>query len=168
MLRRFAVLALLSSAVAFGQGKPGSSAGPTGSMTRPGPDNGPSNEMQVKSIDQVLQDDPQLSSKLKDMLPSDTTPQQACAGFKTVEQCVTTIHLSQNLKVTFADLKAKTTGKGSVGLQKAIEQVAPTVNAKDELKKAKKQTGEDMKGVSLFGNTFAPRKMTPPPPRSDG
>jgi hypothetical protein len=105
----------------------------------------------MKSIDQVLHDDAKLSAKLKDMLPAEMTPQQACAGFKTLEQCVTAIHVAQNLKVPFADLKAKTTGKGSVSMQKAIEQMAANVNAKDEAKKAKKQAAEDMKGTNLFG-----------------
>ena len=113
----------------------------------------------MKSIDQVLHDDARLSAKLQDMLPADVSPQQACAGFKTLEQCVTAIHLAQNLKVPFADLKAKTTGKGSVGLPKAIEQMAAGANAKDELKRAKKQAGDDMKGTSLFGQLFLQDQM---------
>jgi hypothetical protein len=105
----------------------------------------------MKSIDQVLQENPKLSAKLKEMLPANQSPQQACAEFKTLEQCVTAIHVSQNLKLSFADLKTKTTGKGSVSMQKAVEQLAGGANAKDEVKKAKKQAGEDMKGVNLFG-----------------
>ena len=151
MLRTLVVLAALASAMAFGQMKPGPGGPASQPMSRPGTDTGPDNNLQVKSIDQVLRDDPKLSSKLKDMLPSDLTPQQACAGFKTLEQCITTIHVAQNLKLPFADLKAKTTGKGSIGLQKAIEQMAANANAKNELKKAKKQAGEDMKGTNLFG-----------------
>jgi|SRR5271157_845198 len=151
MLRTLVVLAALASAMALGQSRPGSNPVPSQPMSRPGTDTGPANDLQVKSIDQVLHDDPKLSSKLKDMLPPDLTPQQACAGFKTLEQCITTIHVAQNLKLPFPDLKAKTTGKGSVGLQKAIEQMAANANAKDELKKAKKQAGEDMKGTNLFG-----------------
>jgi hypothetical protein len=149
MVRKFVVLLVLTSALAFGQGKPGT--GPVGSATKPGPDAGPADDLQMKSIDQVLQDNARLSAKLKEMLPADLTPQRACAGFKTLEQCITAIHLAQNLKLPFADLKAKTTGKGSVGLQKAIEQMAAGSNAKDEVKKAKRQTSDDLKGISLFG-----------------
>jgi hypothetical protein len=116
----------------------------------------------VKSIDQVLHDDAKLSAKLKTLLPADLTPQQACSEFKTLGQCIIAIHVAQNLNLPFADLKAKTTGKGSVGLQKAIEQMAASVNAKDEAKKAKKQASEDMKGTSLFGTLFFPQQIVRP------
>lgn len=160
MLRRFVAVVALSSVMAFGQmptrGTPSSSQ-PAGNSNRP--DAGPTNELQMKSIDQVLHDDARLSAKLKDMLPPDVSPQQACAGFKTLEQCVTAIHLAQNLKLAFTDLKAKTTGKGSVGLQKAIEQMATSANAKDELKRAKKQAADDMKGTDLFGQLSVPEEI---------
>ncbi|MGA2204486.1 MAG: hypothetical protein ABSG40_21300 [Terriglobales bacterium] len=153
MIRELVVAAVLASALAFGQA-PIHGAGGAGqpAINSGKPDTaGPTNDLQMKSIDQVLHDDAKLSAKLKDMLPAEMTPQQACAGFKTLEQCVTAIHVAQNLKVPFADLKAKTTGKGSVSMQKAIEQMAANVNAKDEAKKAKKQAAEDMKGTNLFG-----------------
>jgi hypothetical protein len=160
---RFVVLLVLESVMAFAQmpshGAPTPSQ-PAGNSGRP--DAGPPNELQMKSIDQVLHDDPNLSAKLQNMLPADLSPQQACAGFKTLEQCVTAIHLAQNLKLSFAELKAKTTGKGSVGLQKAIEQMATNANAKDELKKAKKQAGDDMKGASLFGSLSFQDQLVPP------
>jgi hypothetical protein len=152
MVGRVAVLVSLACAMALGQAKIPGAAGSSQPTRNTGePDNGPANNLQMKSIEQVLHDDARLSGKLQDMLPADVSPQQACAGFKTLEQCVTAIHLAQNLKLPFADLKAKTTGKGSVGLQKAIEQMAANANAKDELKKAKKQAADDMKGTSLFG-----------------
>ncbi|MFZ0814523.1 MAG: hypothetical protein WAM78_03335 [Candidatus Sulfotelmatobacter sp.] len=152
MVKWFVVFVALGSVMAFaqmgGRGTPGTSQ----PANNPGAsDTSPTNEPQMKSIDQVLHDDARLSGKLQDMLPATVTPQQACAGFKTLEQCVTAIHLAQNLKLPFADLKAKTTGKGSVGLQKAITQMAANANAKDEMKKAKKQAADDMKGTSLFG-----------------
>jgi hypothetical protein len=152
MVMRFVVLVALASVMAFAQtptrGAPSTSqpAGNSGA-----PDAGPTNELQMKSIEQVLHDDARLSAKLQEMLPEDLSPEKACAGFKTLEQCVTAIHLAQNLKLPFADLKAKTTGKGSVGLQKTIEQMAANANAKDELKKAKKQAADDMKNTNLFG-----------------
>jgi hypothetical protein len=152
MIMKFVGLVALAAVMAFAQtptrGAPTPSQ-PAGNSDRA--DDTPSNNLQMKSIEQVLHDDARLSGKLQDMLPADVSPQQACAGFKTLEQCVTAIHLAQNLKLPFADLKAKTTGKGSVGLQKAIEQMAANANAKDELKKAKKQAADDMKGTSLFG-----------------
>jgi hypothetical protein len=155
MLKRLFVLFALTALTAFAQmpkiPSSGSSGNPSTPAANPGaPDTGNSDTTQIKSIDQVLHDYPKFSDKLKALLPSGTTPQQACSGFKTLDQCVATIHVAQNLKLPLADLKAKTTGKGSISLQKAIEQLAPAVNAKEETKKAKKQASEDMKGVSLF------------------
>ena len=152
MVMKLVVLVALESIMAFAQMPPRGTSSPSQPASNSNrPDDGPTNELQMKSIDQVLHDDARLSAKLQDMLPVDVSPQQACAGFKTLEQCVTAIHLAQNLKLPFADLKAKTTGKGSVGLQKAIEQLAANANAKDEVKKAKKQAADDMKGANLFG-----------------
>ena len=161
MVTRLVVVVILESVMALAQqnhGAPSSTAPPASSA--PQPEASPTSGMQLKSIDQVLRDDPKLSAKLQDMLPADVSPQQACAGFKTLEQCVTAIHLAQNLRLSFPDLKAKTTGKGSVGLQKAIEQMAANANAKDELKKAKKQAGDDMKGTNLFGIRLFPSPGT--------
>jgi hypothetical protein len=152
MVMRLVLLVALESVMVFAQTpRPGAPTPSQPASNSGQPDAGPTNELQMKSIDQVLHDDARLSAKLQDMLPADVSPQQACVGFKTLEQCVTAIHLAQNLKVPFADLKAKTTGRGSVGLQKAIEQMAANANSKDELKKAKKQAADDMKGTSLFG-----------------
>ena len=156
MIRNFAVLLTLSSLLAFGQSRapagPGSNPpASAGSSRSDNSDTGNEKPMELKSTDQVLRDYPKLTANLQSMLPSDLTPQQACSGFKTLEQCVTTIHVAQNLKLSFPDLKGKTTGKGSINLQKAVEQMAAGVDAKDELKKAKKQASNDMKGVSLFG-----------------
>jgi hypothetical protein len=152
MVMRLVVLVALESIMAFAQVPTRGTPTPSQPANNSGrPDAEPTNDLHMKSIDQVLHDDARLSEKLKDMLPADVSPQQACAGFKTLEQCVTAIHLAQNLKLPFADLKAKTTGKRSVGLQKAIEQMAANANAKDELKKAKKQAADDMKGTNLFG-----------------
>jgi len=163
MVMKFVVLVALAAVMVFAQtptrGAPTPSQ-PASNSDRP--DAGPTNELQMKSIEQVLHDDARLSGKLQEMLPADMSPQQACAGFKTLEQCVTAIHLAQNLKLPFADLKAKTTGKGSVGLQKAIEQMVANANAKDELKKAKKQAADDMKGTNLFGQPFLHEQVIPP------
>ena len=120
-------------------------------------DMGNEHPLELKSIDQVLHENPKLTTSLKAILPEDMTPQQACDGFKTLEQCVITIHTAQNLKLNFSDLKSKTTGKKSIKLEKAIEGMSAQANVKEEIKKAKKQASEDMKGVSLFGAYFPPR-----------
>jgi hypothetical protein len=41
------------------------------------------------------------------------------------------------------------------------KQMAANANAKDELKKAKKQAADDMKGTNLFGQLFLQERMVP-------
>ncbi len=74
--------------------------------------------------------------------------QSACAGFKNLGQCVAAMHVSKNLGLNFADLQGKMTGTNSVSLGKAIQELGgPTVNAKGESKKAKKQASQDLNSV---------------------
>ena len=114
-------------------------------------DGGPNEPGQVKSIGQILHDNPQLEQKLTALLPEGTTPEQACAGYKVLEQCVSAVHLAADLKIKFADLKAATTGKHAAGLEKAAQQLAPGSDARAAVKKARSEAAQDMKGVSLFG-----------------
>jgi|SRR5579859_1275797 len=68
--------------------------------------------------------------------------QTACAGFKTLGQCVAAMHVAKNLNLTFTDLQTK---MGSESLGKAIQDLGgPNVNAKSEAKKANKQASTDL------------------------
>ncbi|HEU5403941.1 MAG TPA: hypothetical protein VFU86_21480 [Terriglobales bacterium] len=98
-----------------------------------------------KSASDLLTQNTKLSSNLQKLLPQGMTPQDACSGFKNLGQCVAAIHVSHNLDIPFADLKAKTTGSGSVSLGKAIETLKPGTNGKTESKKGQKQANEDLK-----------------------
>lgn len=53
---------------------------------------------------------PKLEARLLKMLPPDTTIQDAMAGFKNWGQFVAAVHVSNNLAIPFADLKARMTG----------------------------------------------------------
>jgi len=144
----------VSGVLAYGQQAhiPSGSTGAPKTTSEGSTDTGPNVNLQVKSNNQVLQENPQLSAKLQVLLPTEITPQQACSDFKTLEQCITTIHAAHDLNISFSDLKAKTTGKHSTGLEKAVQQTSTGVNSKDAVKKAKKAASEDMKGISLFGS----------------
>lgn len=107
--------------------------------------NSRANGIAKSSPDTILSRNTQLSSNLDKLLPEGTTAQQACSGYKNLGQCVAAIHVANNLGIPFTDLKAKTTGSGSVSLGKAIHELKPDVNAKTEIKKAKKQTQADLK-----------------------
>ena len=98
-----------------------------------------------KTASDLLTQNTKLSSNLEKLLPQGMTAQDACSGFKNLGQCVAAIHVSHNLGIPFADLKAKTTGSGSVSLGKAIDQLKPGTNGKAETKKAQKQAKADLK-----------------------
>ncbi len=53
---------------------------------------------------------PKLEARLQTMLPPGTTVPDAMAGFKNWGQFVAAVHVSNNLGIPFADLKAKMTG----------------------------------------------------------
>ncbi len=99
-----------------------------------------------------------LGSRLETLLNSGNTgakitAQQACSGFKNLGQCVAAVHVSHNLGIPFADLKAKMLGTSTTGsspskpesLGAAIRQLKPGADATAASNKAKKQAADDMK-----------------------
>ncbi len=108
----------------------------------------PRMDMSRMSPDTALTKSPKLASNLDKLLPNGMTAQQACSGFKNLGQCVAAIHVSHNLDIPFADLKAKMTGDHSLSLGKTIHELKPTTNAKAEAKKANKEAKKDIKTVA--------------------
>jgi hypothetical protein len=104
----------------------------------------------------VLDHNSHLSAKLEGLLgisnagqPSAlTTLKNDASGFKNFGQFVAAVHVSQNLDIPFADLKAKMTGPNAVSLGKAIQELKPDTDAKTEAKKATKQANDEMKETS--------------------
>ena len=96
-----------------------------------------------QSPDTILERNTKLSSKLDGLLPSGTTAQQACSGFKNLGECVSAIHVSHNLGIPFEELKGKLTGSSREKLGHAIHDLNPAVDAKAETKKAHKQAKKD-------------------------
>jgi hypothetical protein len=92
----------------------------------------------------VLSHNAAVAGKIKTLTGEDAT--SACNGFKNLGQCVAAAHVAKNLDIPggFDALKAKTTGTGAVSLGKAIEQLAPSANAKSEAKKANRQAEQDL------------------------
>ncbi len=93
----------------------------------------------------VLSHNSAIAGKIKTLTGQDA--QAACSGFKNLGQCVAAAHAAKNLNIPggFDALKAKVTGTGSMSLGKAVESLAPSANSKAEVKKANKQTSDDMK-----------------------
>jgi hypothetical protein len=80
-------------------------------------------------------------TRLAAIVPEGMSAQEACTGFKSVEECVATLHVSQNLSIPFPDLKSKVTGGAKLGA--AIHQLKPDANVKAELRKAQEQARSD-------------------------
>ncbi len=105
--------------------------------------------------------DSTLTSKLqsKGLLPAGTDLKDACGGFKNLGQCVAAIHVSHNLNVPFACMKANMTGTAPAAgttcpagtgtskesLGKSIQALSPNSDAKTEAKNAQKAGDADIR-----------------------
>jgi len=104
-----------------------------------------------------------LSLQLQALLPPRTSLKDACAGFKNLNDCVASLHVSHNLKVKFNCLKWDVTGAKPAGdvkscaapsndkaldLSKAIRVLKPDANSRSEAKNAEKRAREDIKDAS--------------------
>lgn len=97
-----------------------------------------------KTPEQLLSQNTKLSARLQSLLAVGTSPQAAARGFNNLGQFVAAVHVSHNLGIPFSQLKAEMAGSG-MSLGKAIHQLKPNVNAKSELKRARKEAKEDLK-----------------------
>jgi len=114
------------------------------------------------TMSQQLTKNTALSGKIQKL--TGMPAQDACSGFKNLGQCVAAAHVSKNLDINFACMKADVTGVAApssdkcpiapntstkgMSLGKAIQTLSPTSNSKLEAKKAKKQADQDIKDSS--------------------
>jgi hypothetical protein len=104
-----------------------------------------------------------LSLQLQAVLPTRTSLKDACAGFKTLNDCVAALHVSHNLTIKFNCLKWDVTGAKPLGdvkscaapsnekamdLSKAIRSLKPDANSHTEARTAEKRAREDIKDAS--------------------
>ena len=97
------------------------------------------------------------------MLPPRTSLKDACAGFKSLNDCVAALHVSHNLEIKFNCLKWDMTGAKPAGdiksceapwrdkameLNRAIHELKPDANYRNEAKNAEKRAREDIKDAS--------------------
>jgi hypothetical protein len=109
----------------------------------------PSEQPSMPSTDPATQSDASAqssgstsqSTRLAAIVPSGMSAQEACAGFRSVDECVATLHASQNLSIPFPDLKSRVTGGAKLGT--AIHQLKPDANVKAEVRKAEEQARID-------------------------
>jgi hypothetical protein len=94
-----------------------------------------------------IENNSQLMSRLQPLLPSDMTLATAAQGFKAQGQFIAALHVSQNLKIPFAQLKAEMTGKDHDSLGQAIHALQPNTNAKAAVKTAEQEAKGDIKAA---------------------
>jgi hypothetical protein len=87
---------------------------------------------------------PALVTRLQPLLPSGMTLATAATGFKNQGQFIAALHVSRNLNIPFAQLKAEMTGTDHDSLGQAIHQLQPTANAKSAIKTAEREARADI------------------------
>ena len=102
------------------------------------------------------------SLQARGILAANATVTDACAPFTALDECLAALHASHNLEVDFNCLRANTTGvhtgadvsgckvadgEKAQGLNKAIHQLKPDVNAKKATKDAEQQGKDDLKAI---------------------
>jgi len=103
-----------------------------------------------------------LTMQLQALLPAHTTLKGACTAFKTLDDCVASLHASSTLQIKFNCLKWDMTAvrpNGDVksceappkvlSMSQAIRGLKPDVNAKAEAKNAEKSAHEDIKNAGF-------------------
>lgn len=105
-------------------------------------------------IAQKLQDKP-LGARIEKMLPTGMTLDKASSGFRNQGQFIAAVHVSRNLGIPFADLKATmlglplqgtttTTALRPMSLGQAIQRLRPSANATTEAAHAETQARTDL------------------------
>jgi hypothetical protein len=114
--------------------RPATPAHPAKNVTHPSP----------VPVPQKIAANPALVARLQPLLPSGMTIATAATGFKNQGQFVAALHVSHNLNIPFAQLKADMTGSNRDSLGQAIHELRPTANAKAAAETAERQARADI------------------------
>ena len=151
-----ALAVLLNSGLALAQHGHGA-GGNMGATDHKSMKGGSNNAPRHETVSDQLSKNSKLSNKLQTL--TGMSAQKACSGFKNLGQCVAAAHVSKNLGISFACMKADMTGQApaqgsscpagtgskSMSLGKSIQALSPNVDQKLEAKKAEKQADADIK-----------------------
>ncbi len=151
-----ALAVLLNSGLALAQHGHGASDN-MGAADHKSMKGGSNNASRHETVSDLLSKNSKLSNKLQTL--TGMSAQKACSGFKNLGQCVAAAHVSKNLGISFACMKADMTGQApaqgsscpagtgskSMSLGKSIQALSPNVDQKLEAKKAEKQADADIK-----------------------
>lgn len=140
----------------------GPSAGSHGAMnSAPSGSQGSGSSSPTEVLTRNTKLDSTLTAKLqsKNLLPAGTDLKSACTDFRNLGQCMAAIHVSHNLNIPFACMKADMTGQApptgsqcpagagasKLSLGKSIQALSPSANSKEEATKGTKEANGDLK-----------------------
>jgi hypothetical protein len=89
--------------------------------------------------------DARLAGTLAKLLPPGTDLRAEASGFRTLGDFVAAAHVSNNLAIPFASLKAKIVKGDSLG--EAIQALRPDIDAQIEARKARAMAADDLARV---------------------
>jgi hypothetical protein len=98
-------------------------------------------------VPQRIASNPALVARLQPLVPSGMTLAGAAAGFNNQKQFIAVLHVSRNLNIPFAQLKAEMTGSEHDSLGQAIHDLRPAANVKAAVKTAQQQARADLKAT---------------------
>jgi hypothetical protein len=98
-------------------------------------------------VPQKIAANPALVTRLQPLVPAGMTLADAAKGFKNEGQFIAALHVSHNLNIPFAKLKAEMTGSDHDSLGQAIHQLQPNADAKAAVKTAEKEAHADIKAT---------------------
>lgn len=104
------------------------------------------------------EEEKKLTTQLQAILPPKASLKDACTVFKSLDDCVASLHASHNLKIKFnclkwdmtavrpsGDVKSCEAPRKTLSLSKAISVLKPDADARTEAKNAEKRAREDIK-----------------------
>lgn len=103
-----------------------------------------------------------LTMQVQALLPAHTNLKDACTAFKTLDDCVASLHVSSALQIKFnclkwdvtavrpnGDVKSCEAPPKALSMSQAIRGLKPDVNAKAEARNAEKSAREDIKNAGF-------------------
>lgn len=141
--------ALLIVAPAYAQGRGGGHANPPTTHGNPHTTTTPTTTptTTINPIAQKISAHPQLATRLTALLPAGMTLNQASSGFRNQGQFIAALHVSHNLNIPFAQLKATMLGTGTtkpMSLGQAIHKLRPSADADTEERHARTEASSDL------------------------
>lgn len=127
-----------------GGGGRGGEGGGTGRGRGGGGAPPPAEAISIDKVEVEIHKNAKLEEKVQALLPSGLSLGEASAGFKSVDQFVSALYVSKDLKIQLNHLKAYMVGK-EMSLAKSIQAAKPEIaktQAEDESRKAEKQAKE--------------------------